>query len=162
MRRFFFRVAVDARGDAGEGDGSATVLRRESERVAVAGRQLLWLAMRPVTIDRADSMDHELRGQPEARRDPRLARGAPHARTHLRHLEARLVKLRTGGAVNRPINSTLFIEAYSSTLNEYPSPTTNLLFISQKFLFINDINTKNQNTTKEFYFRQHTLHYLLL
>ena len=90
LRSRFFRVAVDARGDAGEGDGFAAVLRREGERVAVAGRQLIRFAVLTVAINRPHGVDHELRGQLESRRDPRFARRTPHARTHLRYLETRL------------------------------------------------------------------------
>ena len=81
------------------------VLGGEGERVAITVRQLLRFTMLAITIDRADSVDDELRRQLEARRDTRLARRTANARTHLGHFKTRFVKLVASRAVDRTVYS---------------------------------------------------------
>ena len=76
------------------------VLDRDLETAPVARRQQLRLAVRPAAPDRADGVDHELRRQPEAGRDLRVA-GVASAEE-----AAGGDELGTGGAVDGAVDAS--------------------------------------------------------
>ena len=57
LRRILNWVAIDASGDAWEGDGLAAVLLRKGEGVSVAGGKFLRLAVLAVAIDALPEME---------------------------------------------------------------------------------------------------------
>lgn len=101
----FEGVAVDAGGDAGEGDGAAGMFGGEGEGVAIAGGELFGFAVPAAAPDGADGVDDPAGGQAEAGRDAGFAGGTPHAGADFRHRQARLEQFPSRGPVDRPVHS---------------------------------------------------------
>src|SRR5919201_3108283 len=97
--RVLEREAVDAGADRREGDRPDAALARDRERVPVAARQQLRLALAAAVPDRPDGVDHPGGRQPVAAGDLRLAGRAAAEPTAL------LEQLRPGGAVYRAVDA---------------------------------------------------------
>ena len=101
----FEGVAVDAGGDAGEGDGAAGVFGGEGEGVAVAGGELFGFAVGAAAPDGADGVDDVLRGQAEAGRDAGFAGRAADAEGSLGQGKAGFQEFLPGGSVDGTIDA---------------------------------------------------------
>ena len=101
----FEGVAVDAGGDAGEGDGAAGVGGGEGEGVTVAGGELFGFAVGAAAPDGADGVDDVLRGEAEAGRDAGFAGGTAHAGTDFGNRQARLVEVGARGPVDGAVHA---------------------------------------------------------
>ena len=102
----FEGVAVDAGGDAGEGDGAAGVVGGEGEGVAVAGGELFGFAAGAAAPDGSDGVDDPAGGKAEAGRDAGFAGGTAHAGTDFGDRKARLVEVGARGAVDGAVHAT--------------------------------------------------------
>ena len=101
----FEGVAVDAGGDAGEGDGAAGVFGGEGEGIAVAGGELFGFAVGAAAPDGADGVDDPAGGQAEAGRDAGFAGGTAHAGADFGDRQACLEEFPSRGPVDGPVHS---------------------------------------------------------
>ena len=101
----FEGVAVDAGGDAGEGDGAAGVGGGQGEGVAVAGGQEVGFAVGAAAPDGADGVDDVLRGKAVAGREAGFARGTAHAGADFGDGQARFVEFASRGAVDGAVHA---------------------------------------------------------
>jgi hypothetical protein len=93
------RETVSAGRDRGEGNRGETMVVRQHQRVAITGGEQPVLAALAAAPDRANSVDDVARGQPEARRDLRLAGVATGEDL------AGSAKPRAGRPMNRAVNA---------------------------------------------------------
>ena len=101
----FEGVAVDAGGDAGEGDGAAGVVGGEGEGVAVAGGELFGFAVGAAAPDGADGVDDPAGGQTKCGCDAGFTGGTAHAGTDFGDRQARLVEVGARGPVDGAVHA---------------------------------------------------------